>query len=1004
MNIKSLVVTAVLATAILCSGGLVSAQTTDNSALIAQLQAQIATLMAQIKAIQAQQGTVQTWCHTFTANLGFVNSGTTDISALHTALQKEGFAYGVDSDTTYAEDTSAAVVQFQEKYGITQTGYVGTKTRAELNTLYGCGTVCTPNWTCSWGSCVNGSQLQGLIDSNNCGLPLTNATIGCPTISKVCSTQTTVTTTPAATPLKASCSTSPTSTTVNHQVSWLSNVSGGSGIYTYKWSGAILGTDPQESASFVIPGTMPATLTVRDSSGASATANCSVVVTPGTTGQTSTTQTGTTCTPSWSCTGFTNSTCINSQRTQVCVDTNHCGVTTGKPSLTQACTMPANPSITVTSPIGGTFGANQPIPITWTMNYDNSSASINIQVTTPVSNTMTNIYQSVFVKGVSGTNTFTIPAGQFTNKVTFGPVSLKVCVVDNPGYGGQDVTSCGSNYFTVTAPTTANLTASCSASTSSTTVNHQVNWLSNVSGGNGTYTYKWSGAVSGTDPQESATFVIPGTMPATLIVKDSLGASVTANCSVNINPGATGIVLKSPVGGEQYPLGQSITVIWDMDHDSVGNSITIQLISNGATIFQSDSRMGFSGINQFTIPASSAIVPGQYKACIVDNRGGGNNLSAVGCSNNFFTVIPAPATPLAVSCAPVSSTSVLGQRINWTSAVSGGSGGYTYSWSGSMFKAATLQTASPSSPGGTTQSLTVVDSAGNSATATCSVIVLSTTPAAGTGCNAQYQCVTGGTGAPCSINADCATATNGGPIVVHCSASPAVAVVGDPIVWSALAGGAKRGEFYNYLWQGDATGTGVTTGSFYGLPAMSYATVGTKTAFVTITVSGGTALATCSVIIVATSADIAKATPTPTVATPIDATQATMTIGTPTQATVASGQNVRLTLSSPNASHSSLYFACPAGVSMRTSPETCNTSINTSLMSDWSPEFFNLTSQDQNVVATYSVVTSSGTSTATTTITVHPEVAAMNIGQSSLASISDAIANIVAELKAMLNK
>ena len=141
MSIKSLLITAVLATAILCFGGVVKAEVADNSALIAQLQAQIAQLLAQIQTLQAQQGGQgQAWCNTFTRNLGFAQSGTKDVAALHYALlQKEGFSYSPDDENTYDEATAAAVIQFQAKYGITQTGYVGVATRTKLNSLYGCG-------------------------------------------------------------------------------------------------------------------------------------------------------------------------------------------------------------------------------------------------------------------------------------------------------------------------------------------------------------------------------------------------------------------------------------------------------------------------------------------------------------------------------------------------------------------------------------------------------------------------------------------------------------------------------------------------------------------------------------------------------------------------------------------------------------------------------------------------------------------------------------------------
>ncbi len=203
MNIKSLVVIAVLATAIFGFGGIVNAQSADVQAQIAQLQAMIQSLLQQIATLQAQQGgTTQTWCHTFDTNLGYANSGSTEVGYLHTALGKEGISYSTDSGNTYSEPTMSAVVQFQQKYSITPlSGYVGPSTRAKLNSLYGCSITpncstlywfdssnttcsaqkqfcgvymyqglhtyqtqqecfngvakyqitCTPNWTCSWG-------------------------------------------------------------------------------------------------------------------------------------------------------------------------------------------------------------------------------------------------------------------------------------------------------------------------------------------------------------------------------------------------------------------------------------------------------------------------------------------------------------------------------------------------------------------------------------------------------------------------------------------------------------------------------------------------------------------------------------------------------------------------------------------------------------------------------------------------------------------------------------
>ena len=223
MKIKSLVVTAVLTTAILCCGAAVSAQTPT----IAQLQAQIAQLMAQLQALQSQQGTTQAWCHTFTDYL-FVGATGDEVSALHTALTKENIDYGGDGQMAFGDSTAAAVVQFQGKYNIRQTGTVGPRTRAKLNALYGCTTtgtlpagctsasgfspltgqscasgttttptICTPSWTCGWGPCINGGQQEMPVDSNNCGLSASSATIACPNMLQKCtpSTQPSITVT-----------------------------------------------------------------------------------------------------------------------------------------------------------------------------------------------------------------------------------------------------------------------------------------------------------------------------------------------------------------------------------------------------------------------------------------------------------------------------------------------------------------------------------------------------------------------------------------------------------------------------------------------------------------------------------------------------------------------------------------------------------------------------------------------------------------------------------------
>ena len=225
MKIKSLIIVAVLAIAILGFGLAASAQTTDVQALIAQLQAQIASLMAQLKALQAQQGTTTAWCHTFNNNLkvgdGGMDGGARlandidkDVSALKQALYKQGlYDLNVDQpgtagssmkETYFNEQLASSVVAFQEKYssevlapyGLKHgTGFVGSTTRIKLNKLFGCSQTIKPTCTSitfsDWSSCFASGARYRTITS---ALP-----IGCDTSDVVLSGPCTPTTQSSAT-------------------------------------------------------------------------------------------------------------------------------------------------------------------------------------------------------------------------------------------------------------------------------------------------------------------------------------------------------------------------------------------------------------------------------------------------------------------------------------------------------------------------------------------------------------------------------------------------------------------------------------------------------------------------------------------------------------------------------------------------------------------------------------------------------------------------------------
>lgn len=77
-------------------------------------------------------------CHGFYTNLQFGDYNK-EVTFLVNALIKEGILTNFNDDlNSFNENVYNAVISFQGKYGIPQTGYVGTLTRAKLNSLYGC--------------------------------------------------------------------------------------------------------------------------------------------------------------------------------------------------------------------------------------------------------------------------------------------------------------------------------------------------------------------------------------------------------------------------------------------------------------------------------------------------------------------------------------------------------------------------------------------------------------------------------------------------------------------------------------------------------------------------------------------------------------------------------------------------------------------------------------------------------------------------------------------------
>ena len=296
---------ALILTAVFCITPTAKALTNaEISALVAQIQAQIAELMAQVAQLQAQQGT-DTWCHTFNVNIKDGDSGP-EVTALQTALTKEGFNVTGDPQGTFDDATASGVVGFQEKYaesiltplGLAHgTGKVALATRTKLNSLYGCTTTCTPSWqTGTWTTCTSGTQTRTVTDSNNC-----NITTNKPIATQACA--------------QGSCTDSDngkeyaikgtTSDTIETKEDSCYDSNTLKEYYCDSFADYILYTCPNGCEAGACKGV-------------------------------------TTCTPSWQTGAW--STCVNNQQTRTVTDSNNCGVATGKPDVTQTCTSNCTPN------------------------------------------------------------------------------------------------------------------------------------------------------------------------------------------------------------------------------------------------------------------------------------------------------------------------------------------------------------------------------------------------------------------------------------------------------------------------------------------------------------------------------------------------------------------------------------------------------------------------------------------------------------------------------------
>ena len=339
---------------------------------------------------------------------------------------------------------------------------------------------------------------------------------------------------------------------------------------------------------------------------------------------------------------------------------------------------------------------------------------------------------------------------------------------------------------TPVAPTP--LSVSCRVSPTRAEVGDNVTWSATASGGTSTnYIYSWTGAVTGSGSTKTTSFNSIGVKTATVTVSAG-GQTATRTCSMTIEaPEAPAPLVASCSASPSTVLtGQQVT--WTASRSGGTGSYTYSW--SGAV----------TGTDR--TETNSYSTTGTKTATVVVTSGTESVTRT--CSVN----VNAQVAALNANCI-VSPTSILeGDSATWTTNPSGGTGSYTYSWSGTDGLSGNTRSVTRTyNDSGTKTGTVVVTSGSNSVTRSCELAVE----------ERQTQALSG-----------------------SCFATPGTGNINDTILWTANASGGT-GTF-SYLWGGATSGTDRTEDE-------TYTSAGTRNAYVQITSGNDTITRNCSVVI-----------------------------------------------------------------------------------------------------------------------------------------------------------
>lgn len=319
----------------------------------------------------------------------------------------------------------------------------------------------------------------------------------------------------------------------------------------------------------------------------------------------------------------------------------------------------------------------------------------------------------------------------------------------------SDVSACSNNSNNCFPP----VTGSCYATVSRAETGETITWRSTVSGGNGYYSYAWSGSegLSGNYPYVSKSYSSEGTKNATVAIT-SYGTTITKTCSV--------IIEDEEVSNPDL----SVSCYANPSSVDVGDSVTWTASVSGGNGSYSYSWSGTDGLSGSSRTVSKSYSSEGTKNGTVRVTSDGETETAT-CSTRVDEEED-DNDDLTGYCEAVSPSSPeVGDKVTWRAYPSGGDGDYDYDWSGSESLDGDERTVYKEYDNDGRKTATVrITSDGHTITKTCDI----------------------------EIDEE---ADNNDDLDAYCKASPSSGDEGDRIKWTVYPEGGD-GD-YDYDWDGD---------------------------------------------------------------------------------------------------------------------------------------------------------------------------------------------------------